>query len=552
VERVRSRRRAPSVAGVLVAVLGAAALLATHHDPRPVLPARVAVRAAVRDAATVRALRGSGWNRVTASPLDGGLERVDFWHGSQILVEVAVNARGQVVQEQSFDRERVPYGDWLAYQPGVLLGFSALFLLVTLVTPWRRLRNLDALVALSLVVSVVLFQHRYLNPSLIAAAPGLLYLMLRCAWCGLVRAGEPARCKPLLTVLASRAGAYRRVRWLRIALGVVALIFVMVGLSSPIAVDVTFAVMEGATRLIHGVLPYGHMPPGILHGDTYPILSYALYTPLALISPVRSQWDSVEGALAVAVLAVLAAAYLALRVVAGPRRSRRTPGSEETGLRAALAVLSFPAVLITASTGTTDIVLAAMLAFAVLLWRRPALASGLLGVAGWFKLAPFALVPVFLAPLRGRRLAAAVAALAAVCAAVLALLLAVGGVHGPGEMAHAVAYQLTRGSIQSVWSALGIAGVQPIAQAAVLGLIAASVVSVWQQPTLASDPRRMAAVCAAVLLGMQLGANYWAFLYVAWVVPLLCLSLLVPPIAPRRRLASVPSNPVSSVPALAA
>ena len=51
----------------------------------------------------------------------------------------------------------VPYGDWLAYQPVLLFSLSALFLLVTLVVPWRRIRNLDAMATLSLVVSTVLF-----------------------------------------------------------------------------------------------------------------------------------------------------------------------------------------------------------------------------------------------------------------------------------------------------------------------------------------------------------------------------------------------------------
>jgi hypothetical protein len=346
-------------------------------------------------------------------------------------------------------------------------------------------------------------------------------------------------------------GTRSRIRWLRIALVAVALVFVMVGVSSPFPVDVAYAVMEGATALIHGVLPYGHIP-GILHGDTYPVLSYALYTPLALLDPVRSLWVSVDGALAVAVLAALAAAWSAWRSVVGARGPARTHEREEAGLRAALTVLAFPAVLITASSGTTDIVLAAMVAIALVLWRRPAAAAGTVAIAGWFKLAPFALVPALLAPLRGRRLAAAVAAVVIVSSAVLALIVAVGGIHGPGQMTHAVAYQFTRGSLQSIWSALGIGWAQPLAQAGVLGFIAAATLKLWRQPQLATDPRRMAAICAAILLGVQLAANYWAFLYVVWVVPLLAVSLFEPEIAARPRLARVPPEPATLVPALAA
>jgi hypothetical protein len=190
-----------------------------------------------------------------------------------------------------------------------------------------------------------------------------------------------------------------------------------------------------------------------------------------------------------------------------------------------VAWLAFPPLLITASTGTTDVALAAMLAGAVLLWRRPTWCNGLLAVAGWFKLAPFALLPVSLAPLRGRRLLGAIGAIAAVSAVSLGILLALGGIHGPSEMAHAVAYQFSRGSLQSVWSALGIEGLQPVGQACVLGLIAGAVVKLRREPELARDRARMAALSASVLIGMQLAADYWAFLYLVWIVPLVCGAL---------------------------
>ncbi|HTU85491.1 MAG TPA: glycosyltransferase 87 family protein [Solirubrobacteraceae bacterium] len=522
------RRRTPIVAGLVVTVLAGLALTVARHAPRPPVAPRAAIRAALHDPATARALAGSRWNRVSAAPLDAQLERVSFWAGEQIVAQAAVNGRAQVVQAQDFHAERVPYGDWIAYEPALLIGLGAIFLAVTLVVPWRRVRNLDALAAQSLVVSVVLFQRRYLDPSLVAAAPGLLYLMARCAWLALGRAPRAAPSTPLLIAVSPRMSPGRRIRWLRVALLVLGIVFVMVGVSSPFAVDVTYAVMEGATVLIHGVLPYGHLPPGILHGDTYPILSYALYTPLALIAPVRSEWNSVDAALVVAVTAALVGAWAALRSVAAGSRRNRRPDAEEAGLRAAIAVLAFPALLITVSTGTTDIVLAAMLGLALLLWRRPAAGSALLAVAGWFKLAPFALLPLFLAPLRGRRLAAGLVASAVVSLAVLALVVSLGGGRGIVEMAHAVSYQFTRGSDQSLWSALGIGGLQPLAQACVLGLIAVGALALWRDPGLADEPRRVAAICASVLIGLQLAADYWAFLYVVWVVPALCVSVLAP------------------------
>jgi hypothetical protein len=120
--------------------------------------------------------------------------------------------------------------------------------------------------------------------------------------------------------------------------------------------------------------------------------------------------------------------------------------------------------------------LAALLVFAVVLWRRPAASSALLAAAGWFKLAPFALVPVWLAPLRGRRLLSAVGALAGVSVAMLALLLALGGVDGLSAMVKAMSFQFSRGSPQSAWAVLGIERLQPLAQASVLALVGSAAV----------------------------------------------------------------------------
>jgi hypothetical protein len=527
-DRLRARRRqlSPLLAGLVVALVAGLALTVTHHSPRPVVPPRTAIAAALRDPRLQQVLAGSHWTRIETHPIDARLEQVSFWAGAQIVAEAAVDRSARVSAAADHHRQRVPYGDWLAYQPVLLAGLSLVFLLATMVTPWRRMRNLDALAALSLVGSIVLFQRRYLDASLIAAAPGLIYLMARCAWKGIGGEGPGGPAMPVLAALMARLPAERRVRALRLALVVVALIFAMIGVSSPDAVDVTYAVMEGATNLIHGVLPYGHMPPGIVHGDTYPILSYALYAPLALVAPVRSLWYPVDLALALAVLAAFGAAWAALRC--------RAAETEEVGLRAALAVLSFPAFMISTSTGTTDVLMAGMLVAALVLWRRPGTGAGMLALAGWFKLAPFALVPVFLAPLRGRRLMRALAAIALVSLSAIVLVVGIGGTGGLAAMARAVAYQFTRGSLQSIWSALGIEPVQPLAQASVLGLIAVACVTLRREPRLARDRTRIAALAAAILIGLQLVADYWAFLYVVWFVPFVCVALFGSELAPAR------------------
>jgi hypothetical protein len=525
-------RRLPAlVVGLAVfAVAGAAATVSQHQPRLPLAPA-AATRAAIRGIEQLPAAdrRGLHWDRTTVTAVDDQLERVSFYEGARIVAESAVRADGTIKQTVNFNRLQIPYGDWLAYQPALLTGLALVFVLMTGVAPLWRLRNLDVAATLSLIAPVVLLQYRYVGASVLAAAPGLLYLLARCASIAL---GAPRRSlpsRPLFEVLTPAWDAARRVRALRLALLAFVLVFVMVGVSSPNAVDVVYAVMEGATKLIHGVLPYGHLPGDVIHGDTYPILSYALYAPVAALAPVNSTWDSVDVALGVGVLATLASAWTLLRAVAGSRRGRagrREPEAEIAGLRAALSWLAFPPLLITASTGTTDVMLGSMLVFAVVLWRRPAVSSGLLAAAGWFKLAPFALLPVWLAPLRGRRLLAALASIGAVSAAMLGLLVAIGGIHGPSEMIHSISYQFSRGSEQSLWSVLGADRLQSLAEAGVLALIAVGAVRLWRDPELAADRTRVAALAAAILLGLELSADYWSFLYLVWVVPLLCLSAL--------------------------
>jgi len=522
-------RRAPALAAALAVIAVAApALMLTHHAAPLAVPRAQAITDAVSDARSQPALAGVHWDSVTVGPVDGQLDRVSFFEHDRVVSEIAVRRDGQIVQGANFQRMAIPYGNWLAYEPGVLVGLAALFILVTAVVPLRRVRNVDVAAALSLLASVLLLQQRYIDASVLAAVPGLVYLMVRSAWVALGPPRPPAPCRPLVNAGTPGLSAAGRVRMMRLLLLALALVFVMVGVSSPDAVDVIYGVMEGATKLIHGVLPYGHMPGDVIHGDTYPLLTYALYAPIAAVAPVGSTWDSVDAALAAGVAAALATAWALVRSASGGRsRGAGRPAElEETGLRAALAWLSFPPLLITVSTGTTDVVLAAMLVMAILLWRRPGFSAGMLAAAAWFKLAPAALLPVWLAPLRGRRLAAALAAVCAVSGAMVCLLVGLGGVGGVVAMLHAISYQFSRGSPQSLWAALGIERWQPLGQACLLALIASAAVRLRSNPEPANDRTRLAAIAAAILIGLQLAADYWAFLYLVWVVPLLCLSVL--------------------------
>ena len=177
----------------------------------------------------MRAYTASHWNRITVTAIDQNLVHVSFLAHGQLVADAAVDRHGRVLSQLNDRQLPVPYGDWVAYQPALLVGLCVLFVLMAGVAPWRRLRNLDVVALLSLVIAVVLFQHRFLSASMLAAAPPMAYLLLRCGFTALGRSRPPAPSTPLLTAVTPRAEAAHRIRWLRVLLVVVALVYVMVG-----------------------------------------------------------------------------------------------------------------------------------------------------------------------------------------------------------------------------------------------------------------------------------------------------------------------------------
>jgi Glycosyltransferase family 87 len=531
----RARRRRLLVVSLGVLVLSAAALTIARSTPHPSLPAPTAIRAALHDPATGQLLGRQHYTRIAVAPVDGETTRVSFLAGSRVVVEAAVGNRGQVEQVQGFQANHLPYGNWLAYRPALLVCVGALFVLMAAVAPLPRLRNLDAAAVLLLAAPVVLLAHQAVAMAVVLVA--LLYLIARLSWLAVGSPGAPAASQPLIDFITGRLTARERIRLLRLLLAAVVLVYLIISVTSPGPIDVIVGVMEGATKLIQGVLPYGHMPGDVMHGDTYPLFSYVLYTPLALVAPVHSSWDGVDVALAFAALVAVAVAAGLFRAAAGKalRGERRPDQCEEAGLRAALVWLTFPPLLVTVSTGTTDVVLAALVAFAILLWRRPGVSSALLAAAAWFKLAPLAILPLWLAPLRGRSLARAVIGFGSVTVLMCLLLIGLGGVRGPESMLHAVDFQFSRQSPQSVWAILDARWAQPIAQALVLSLIVTFGLCFHARPELGVSRQRIAAASAATLIAVQLVADYWAFLYLAWVIPLLALTVFAQPALERSR-----------------
>jgi hypothetical protein len=410
----------------------------------------------------------------------------------------AVDAGGEVEHTQVYTPGAPQYGSRLSDAPWLLALLALGFVLATATLPLLSLRNLDVLALLGLTVPILAGDHQLLELSVLSGYVPLAYLCWRLVQRA-ARGADPAPRKPLFEFPTARALGY--------GIGAAAALLAIVAVSSPGAIDVGFASTAGATLLLHGTLPYGHMPADVVHGDTYPLLNYVLYLPAAAVRPVRDAFDDTSSA-------VLIAFAAALVVAVALRRS---------GPRAVLAWLCFPPLAVAVASGTNDLLLAAAIALALAAASRSGRAALAIAAGAWIKLAPLALLPMWLARTRGRPLLRAVAAVAGLSAALTIWTVALGGLAGIGHMLHALSFQLDRGTLQSAWAWLDLGPAQQVAQAAAIALAA------WAATRargLASDPVGLAALSGAVLAALQLSASNWSYLYVVWLFPCAAAALL--------------------------
>lgn len=518
------RRTRLAAGGLLLIFVAAGAGLAFLHArtrPRYALSARRAVAAARADPQDARFLARYPAGNARVIPLDSRLQRVTFFAGARDVLDAAVAPDGLVVSREEHFPGAPQSGAVLANSWWLLSLLSVVFLLSVAVWPLRRLRNLDALALVAFCANVVLVNDGLVAAAVLVSVPLLGYLAARCLRVAASASGGRPHQEPLLEALLARAGAPSAVRMIRLMTAAALLAFVAVTLTSNGESDVAAASLSGATDLLHGVLPYGHIIAGVVHGDTYPLLNYALYIPGAALHPVTEAWSDLSGSLSIAVLAALAAT-LALAAL----QRRLAPARPLAPYRTALAWLCFPPVLLSASGGSNDIVLAALLAGTLALASRPGRSTLLLAAAIWAKVVPLILVPLWLcepARRRGRALAGAIA----LSAGLLAWLLALGGPGAARAMLDAIAFQFQRGSFDAPWYTFSVQWLQPAVQAALLVCVVWLVARARREPGLVRDPARFAGACGALLLGLQLSGNYWTWSYLPWAFPFVAVALLM-------------------------
>ena len=396
------------------------------------------------------------------------------------------------------------------------------------------LLHLDLLVLLSFSISLAFFNHAHIYASVPLVYPPLLYLLARML--ALSRRERRRVDPPPLRLLIPAP-------WL--ALGIVFLLGFRIALNVTDAnvIDVGYAGVIGAQRIVDGKPLYGSYPSDNEHGDTYGPVGYEAYVPAEQIFGWSGRWDDLPAAHGAAVMFdVLAVALLFLlgRRVRGP----------SLGVALAYAWVAYPFTLFTLESNSNDalvavLVLAALLAASYQSRLALSARGAMVALASLTKFAPIALAPLFAThglreQPRGQRAGSfTLFVLAFLVTATVASIPALTHDSLHEIYQRTIAYQANRGSPFSVWGLYGgLGALQQAVQVAAVALALA----------LAILPRRpdlvgLAAACAAVIIATQLGIDHWFYLYIPWFFPLTMIALLGRFADPRSRPAVVASAP---------
>ncbi len=401
------------------------------------------------------------------------------------------------------------------------------------------LLHLDLLVLLSFSVSLAFFNHAQIYASVPLVYPPMLYLLARMLALARRRRRDPAHAARPLRLLVPMP-------WL--ALGVIFLLGFRIALNvtDSNVIDVGYAGVIGAQRVVEGKPLYGGYPSNNEHGDTYGPFNYEAYVPFQQAFGWSGSWDDLPAAHAAAIafdVLALALLFLLGRRMRGPT----------LGVALAYAWVSYPFTLFALESNSNDTLVAVLVLAALLAASyRSSFATGARGVfaalAGLTKFAPLALAPLLAAyglrdtPARRRPLALAVFVVGFLGAAALAMAPALSHDSLHEIFARTVEYQANRAAPFSVWGLYG--GLSAAELAVELGAVVLALALALAP--LDRDLGVLAAACAAVLIAVQLGAEYWFYLYIPWFFPLVMIALLARFSEPSRRDRDAASAPALS------
>ncbi len=498
-----------------------------------------AARIAGRDPNVARETRANGSLTHSVNKVDGNWE-VGYFADDKEVALVIVDPQTGLVRE-SWTGYQVAWKMARGYSgafghklnaPYVFVPLCAIFLLGLL--DWRRLRrlaNLDLLVLLGFGVSNFFFNRAEIGVSVPLQYIPLAYLFGRALWIG-TRGG----------------GGGIRPRWPAAWLLIAALFLIgfRVGLNMADsgAIDVGYAGVVGADRIAHGEPVYDNFPDDVSQGDTYGPVNYIAYVPFERIWPWSGTWNDLPAAHGAAVFFDLAT--FALLIFLG-RRIRPGPAGNKLAATLAFGWAAYPYTAFTLLSNSNDSLVAMLLVATLLVIARPVVRGVMAALATLAKFAPAVLVPMLVTyrpagpvtagdppPLPVAKASSGAGpptvppagvtfGLAFVLTA-LALLLwpAIDpGLHTVYE--RTIAYQAGRSSPFSIWGQ--VPSLEPLRVAILAGVAALSLLFAFRPKE--KQLFQVAALGAALLIGVQLTMHHWFYLYIVWFYPLLLVAMAV-------------------------
>ena len=539
---VRLRRAFPLAAALalILTLLLASAARAQERGQQPKIDQTRATEIARLDPKAVAAAEQHPDLTPSASRNEStGLWEVGFFTGDKEVVQVVVDPNTAKVVES-----------WTGYQiawrmargypgafgrminaPYIWLPLCGIFVLGLL--DWRRpfrLAHLDLIVVVAgFGLSHYFFNRGNIGVSVPLAYPPLLYLLGRGLWLGFRR----------------RRGSGLRPS-LPIAVLAVATVFLVAGrvalnVADSNVIDVGYSGVIGADRIADREPIYANFPGDDQSGDTYGPVAYYAYVPFEQVFPWSGTWDDLPAAHAASIfvdLATIAGLFLI------GRRLRRGRRGTELGILLAFGWAACPYTAYALESNTNDALVSLTLVAALLCLTSPIPRGITLALSGLTKFAPLALGPLFAtygatehrrasaATGPARRYARVVLPFTIAFAATV-LVVSFQALQDPGLSTfwhRTIGEQGGRDSPFSIWGQDHSLGwLQTLVKAAVVVLAV----------LVAFRPRRrdhvtVAALGAAVLIGMELTIDHWFYLYIPWFLPFLLVALLASGVVPLR------------------
>lgn len=376
--------------------------------------------------------------------------------------------------------------------------------------------HLDLVVLLLFSVSLAFFNQADIGMSVPLILPPMLYMLVRMVLLGFGR-GRPRG--PLRLALPTT--------WVAVLLVFLVAFRVGLDVTDSNVIDVGYAGVIGGDKILDGTPLYGNWPSSNPAGDTYGPFNYFAYVPFKAIFGWSGVWDSLPAAHAAAIAFDLLT-LLGLLVLGW---SIRGPG---LGVVLAYLWAAFPFSLFVLSSNSNDSLVAFMVVLSLLVIRR-ASATGFVGaLAGFTKFAPFALAPLLLRgvgdPLNLRfredRWRIARFCLFYGLGVLLPMLYVLLDGNFSSFWHDSISYQAGRPAPFSPWGLYGGALQSlKIPQHVWQGLVVAFAVVTVFLPRGRRTLPQVAALGAAIIIGLQLGITYWFYLYIVWFYPLVIVAL---------------------------